>query len=470
LIGFTLTGDLFNQFVWLEILSFSAFALTAFHYQEKDALEGAFKYLLTNSVAALFIIVALALLYATTGALNLAEAAGEFGKNSGELIALGLLFAGYAIKTALVPWHFWLPDAYQAAPAPVTAIFSGALSKVGVYAIGRLLFTLTPGEFNFVIREIFLGISALTMFVGGFQMLRQESIKRILAYSSISQMGYILMGLAIGTPLAIAAASVHILNHALSKAALFFGAGSIELQSGVTGLSQGGGLKRKMPITLGLMGLAGLSLSGIPLTIGFISKTMLEESAVDGGHGWVAAIAVVSSVFTFAGIARLLWRVFFGEGHEAIKGVHRGAHLLSQFAMAVPVLLTLLIGVFPRLPLKWFAWSSATALLQPGHYVAHILTMERQPPGEAVLITPPPSLLHWSVWLIPTLIAITGLLLAYYSLPGNEQGLWEFPLMKGLYVLFRRWHSGLVLDYLLWSAFSTSVLLVLFVLIFSGVI
>ncbi len=172
--GFVLTGDLFNQFVWLEILSFSAFALTAFHYQQRSAVEGAFKYFVTNSLGALFILVALAVLYATTGALNLANAAGEFGKISGEMVALGLLFAGFAIKTAIVPWHFWLPDAYDAAPAPVAAVFSGALSKIGIYAIGRLLFTLTPSQFNFSVREIFLVISALTMVVGGFQMLRQE--------------------------------------------------------------------------------------------------------------------------------------------------------------------------------------------------------------------------------------------------------------------------------------------------------
>ena len=470
MIGFTLTGDLFNQFVWLEILSFSAFALTAFHYQDRIALEGAFKYLVTNSMGALFIIVALALLYATTGALNLADAAGEFGKTSGQLIALGLLFAGYAIKTALVPWHFWLPDAYQAAPAPVTAIFSGALSKVGIYAIGRLLFTLTPSEFNFVIEATFLVIATLTMFVGGFQMLRQESIKRILAYSSVSQMGYILMGLALGTPLGIAAASIHILTHALSKAALFFGSGVIKMRSGISGLSQGGRLIRKMPLTFGLMGLAGLSLSGIPLTIGFISKTMLEDAAVKDGQSWLTVIAVIASVFTFAGIARLLWRVFFEGDREAELTGEERTRPLTLFVMVVPVALSILIGILPRLPLGWFAWPSAAALLQPGHYVVNILAQEVQPPNVSVPVVPPPSLYNWSVWLIPLFVTGTGLLLAYFSMAGNEKKFWDFSPVNDLYLLFRRWHSGFLLDYLLWSAFSTGVLLLLFVLIFSGVI
>jgi multicomponent Na+:H+ antiporter subunit D len=470
LIGFALTGDLFNQFVWLEILSFSAFALTAFHYEERIAVEGAFKYLITNSVAALFILVALALLYATTGALNLADAAGEFGRTSGEFIALGLLFAGYATKTALVPWHFWLPDAYDAAPAPVTAVFSGALSKVGIYAIGRLLFTLTPLRFNFEVGEVFLVIAALTMFVGGFQMLRQDSIKRILAYSSVSQMGYILMGLALGTPLGIAAACVHILNHALTKAALFFGAGSLRLRAGVSNLSEGGGLIRRMPATFGLMALAGLSLSGIPLTIGFISKTMLEEAAVEDGVRWLVAIAVISSVFTFAGVGRLLWRVFFGDEMErSYDGAGEGRPL-ALLAMSIPVLLSILVGVFPRLPLRWFAWPSAAALLQPGRYVANILVLESRPPSLSVQVVPPPHLLEWTVWPVPILVAACGVLLAYYSLPENEKRFWELPLIKHSYRLFRRWHSGLVTDYLLWNAFSTSVLLVLFVVIYSEVI
>jgi NADH:ubiquinone oxidoreductase subunit 5 (subunit L)/multisubunit Na+/H+ antiporter MnhA subunit len=283
-------------------------------------------------------------------------------------------------------------------------------------------------------------------------------------------MGYILMGLALGTPLGIAAASIHILTHALSKAALFFGSGSIRIRSGISGLSQGGRLIRKMPLTFGLMGLAGLSLSGVPLTIGFISKTMLEDAAAKDGQGWLAAVAVIASVFTFAGLARMLWRVFFEGDREAEINGEGEARPLSLFAMGIPVLLSMFIGILPRLPLSWFAWPSAAALLQPGHYVVNILAQETQPPNVSAPITPPPSLLNWSVWLIPLFVIGAGLLLTYFSLAGNEQKFWNLPPMNGLYVLFRRWHSGYLLDYLLWSAFSTSVLLFLFVLIFSGVI
>lgn len=481
MLGFVLTGDLFNQFVWLEVLSFSAFALTAFHYRDRLAVEGAFKYLITNSVAAVFILVALAILYATTGALNLAAATGQFGRSAGQMIALGLLFAGYATKTALVPWHQWLPDAYQAAPVPVVAVFSGALSKVGIYAIGRLLFTITPQEFNATVGGILLALAALTMSVGGIQMLRQESIKRILAYSSVAQMGYILLGLAVGSPLGIAAAVLHVLSHALAETALFFGAGAIRLRAGVSDLSAGSGLLRQLPLTFGLMVVAGLSLSGVPLTIGFISKTMLEESAVEEGAVWIGVVAIVCSAFTFAGIGRMLWRIFLREGTVAGadgrtdvgEGKARGAgesHPLMLFALAIPVMLSVLLGVLPGPAIRWFGGPAAVGLLEPAAYVGSVLTPAGGTAATSAALTVDmhaPSLLNWASWLAPVFVVVAGTALAYFSLPENERRLWELPAMRGLSTMLSRWHSGLLSDYLLWSAFSTSVLLVLLVLLIS---
>ncbi len=477
LIGFCLTGDLFNQFVWLEILSFSAFALTAFHYQERIAVEGAFKYLITNSLASLFILTALALVYATTGALNLAAIAGEFGRSNGQIIALGLLFVGYATKTALVPWHFWLPDAHQVAPAPVSAVLSGALIKIGIYGIGRLLFTVTPVEFNQLVLNIFLAVAVLTMFVGGFQMLRQNSIKRILAYSSVSQMGYILLGLAIGTPMGIAAAALLVFMHAMAKSALFFGAGAIQHYGRASLLSEGGGLLRKMPATFGLMVAAGLSLSGFPLTIGFVSKALLEEAALEEGATWAALAAIFCGAFTFAGLARLLWVVFVrrpaGDGQparsRAVSVRIREAHPLMLLAMAVPVTLSVAAGLAPWLPVEWFGAPAMTALMRPAAYVEAVLGPNG---GLSALPALPaglhaPSLLDWALWPAVIFIVVAGSALAYVSLPGNERRFWGLPGVNGLYRLVRRWHSGLLPDYVLWNAFGTAVLLVLFVAVFA---
>jgi hypothetical protein len=139
------------------------------------------------------------------------------------------------------------------------------------------------------------------------------------------------------------------------------------------------------------------------------------------------------------------------------------------FTITIPVVLSLLIGIFPQLPLNWFAWPAATALLQPGRYVADILALESRPPNLVVHMVPPPHLSGWTVWIVPILIALGGVLLTYYCLPQNEKRFWDLPLIRHLYALIRRWHSGFVTDYLLWNAFSTGVLLVLFVLIYTGV-
>lgn len=468
MIGFVITGDLFNQFIWLEVLSIAAFALTAFYYEERPGAEAAFKYLITNSLAALFILVALALLYMQTGALNLAHIALEFEATTAGVVAVGLLIGGYATKAALVPWHFWLPDAYTVAPAPIGGLFSGALSKVGIYGIGRTLFTLAPiaaDDLDFI-QGLLFAIAAMTMLVGGVQMLTQQSIKRILAFSSVSQMGYIVMGLALATPLALAAAGVHVVHHALVKAALFFAAGTVEERSGVRTLAQGGGLARRMPITFVFMLLAALSLSGMPFFSGFISKTMLEEAATAGGAAWMAGVAIVSSALTFAGMARLLWVVFFGSPDAAASADLQVEPVppLALLAILLPVLLSLAIGLLPQWPVQQIAWPAAAALEQPQAYLDNVLKGQ----GDPVLpahVEPAPSPLALDHMLVPLVVAAAGSLLAYASMPVRER---RWRRVRPVFLIVRalkRWHSGLISDYALWNAFSTAVVLILFVLI-----
>jgi NADH:ubiquinone oxidoreductase subunit 5 (subunit L)/multisubunit Na+/H+ antiporter MnhA subunit len=228
------------------------------------------------------------------------------------------------------------------------------------------------------------------------------------------------------------------------------------------------------------MTVAGMSMSGIPFTIGFISKTMLEEAAVEGGATWMAILAVLCSAFTFAGIGLMLWRLFMRDATERTAeqefapatAAHRGAgeaHPLMLVAMAIPVLLSIAAGVLPWLPLRWFAEPVAAALLQPAAYARAVL----QPagvPAAAPLIIPElhaPSLLNWAVWPALIFIVTAGSALAYFSLPKNEQRFWAWPPIDTLYRLIRRWHSGSLSDYVLWNAFGTSILLVLFVLVFA---
>jgi multicomponent Na+:H+ antiporter subunit D len=491
LIGFVFSGDLFNQFVWLEVFSVAAFALTGFHFNDRTSVEAAFKYLITNSIAALFIAIALSLLYMQTGALNLAHISTAFQPTPAGIVALGLLIAGYGVKAALVPWHFWLPDAHTAAPGPVSAVFSGALIKVGIYAVARNLFMLAPENLFLAIRMPLLILGAAGILIGGIQMIQQDLIKRILAYSSVAQMGYILVGLAIGTPLALGAAAMHILHHALAKSALFMGAGVLTWRADVHRLRESPALARRMPVTFAVFALAGLSLSGMPLFSGFISKTMLEEAALEAHLGWVATTAILGSLLTFTGIARLLWSVFLSEmkqgapqpkeGALAKPAVKRAvarrriffpplpaeqvseAPLMALLPMAALVTGSLMVGLAPESISGRMVWSAAHALAEPEAYQAQALGLSTDDlpavPVEEEEHLPGPFDLR--AWLPPLLVASGGSLLAYWLVSGRSpvRGAWSAPL-RWLLAALRGWHSGVVSDYALWTAFGTALMLV----------
>lgn len=472
LIGFAFSGDLFNQFVWLEVFSVSAFALTGFNYEDRMAIEAAFKYLITNSIAALFIALALALLYMQTGALNIAHVARAFEATPAGLAALGLLVGGYATKAALVPWHFWLPDAHTVAPSPVSAMFSGALINIGIYAVGRSLFTLAPGLVGGPLQTLLLVVAALSMLVGSWQMLQQQSIKRILAFSSVSQMGYALLGLAIGTPLALAATAMHLLHHALVKTALFMGAGMVTWRAGLHHLPNGGRLARQMPFTLAVFCLAGLSLSGMPFLSGFVSKTMLEEAASEAHVGWVGGVAVAASALTLAGMVRLVWRVF-GPNTES---PHRTAPvearppsrpveeapLLALLPMGLLVAASLAIGLLPRWPAEHLAWPAARSLSAASVYIASVLdptALDTLTPP-AVHVEPAPHPTDWRHWPAPLVVIAGGGLLAVLLLrpPGKIVSALARPV-AALSSLLRRWHSGHVGDYALYTALGATLLM-----------
>lgn len=460
LIGFCLSGDLFNQFVWLEVFSVAGFALTGFHVDRPEAAEAAFKYLITNSVAALFISAALALLYMQTGALNLAQVAQAFRPTPAGLVAAGLLLGGYATKAAIVPWHFWLADAYGAAPAPFCALSSGAVIKVGMYAIARsalTLFALAPGS---GLQGALLAAAALTIATGTVQMVRQPSPLRILAFSSVAQMGYILLGLALATPAGLGAAALHALQHALVKGALFLGFGAVVWRTGRHRLDELGGLARRMPLTCALMVLAAAGLAGLPPGGGFVSKTLLEEAAWAAGYAPLAWLAVLGSVFTCAGLARLLWLSFApraGRTPHAYTRV-REAPVRMLVPMAALVGLSFAIGLYPRWPLEHLAGPAAAALGNRAHYIAAVLG----PAGITVNPLMPvtvdtPSLLTPALWLAPLIVAVGGGLLAYALLKpiSPRHLLARIARPAGRWV--SDWHSGIVTDYALWVALGTAI-------------
>lgn len=460
LIGFCLSGDLFNQFVWLEVFSVAGFALTGFHVDRPEAAEAAFKYLITNSVAALFISTALALLYMQTGALNLAQVAQAFRPTPAGLVAAGLLIGGYATKAAIVPWHFWLADAYGAAPAPFCALSSGAVIKVGMYAIARsalTLFALAPGS---GLQGALLAAAALSIAAGSVQMIRQQSPLRILAFSSVAQMGYILLGLALATPPGLAAALLHALQHALVKSALFLGAGAVVWRTGRHRLDELGGLARRMPVTCALMVLAAVGLAGLPPGSGFVSKALLEEAAGAAGYAPLGWLAVLGSIFTFAGLLRLLWLAFAPRPGRAPQDV-REAPVRMLLPMAALVGLSFAIGLYPQWPLEHLAGPAAAALGDRAHYITAVLA----PTGVAANPLPPvtiaaPDLLAPARWLVLLVVAIGGGLLAYALLKPISPRHLLARMVRPVGQWLGDWHSGVVSDYALWVALGTAIVTV----------
>jgi len=322
--GVVLTGDMFNLFVFLEIASVASYALVAFG-TGKHELEAAFKYGVMGTIASLFILMGIILLYARTSTLNMADMAGQLADGGGNVVPLvtGLFLAGFGLKAAVVPFHAWLPDAHPSAPAPISAMLSGVLIKsLGVYALVRILFNVLGVA---VVAEdgsgfaplIVLGI--LSMMVGVVLALGQWDMKRLLAYHSISQIGYVILAIGIGTPLAVMAGLFHLFNHSIFKSLLFLDSGALEHATGTRDLRRMGGVGRKLPVTSGSTLIASMSIAGIPPFNGFWSKLLIIVAAVHAGHSWSAFWAVLASILTLASFTKVLRYGFQGGAEDRLR-------------------------------------------------------------------------------------------------------------------------------------------------------
>lgn len=312
--GVIITGDIFNFFVFLEIASVASYALVAYG-TEAEELEASFKYLIMSSVGSLFVLLGIAFIYGYTSTLNMADISMTIlQKGPGKIILfVSVLFImGLGLKSALVPFHAWLPDAHPSAPAPISAMLSGVLIKaLGVYALIRIFYNvigLTP-----TILYLLMLMGTISMVVGVLLAIGQWDLKRLLAYHSISQIGYVMLGLGLGTPLGILGGLFHLFNHSVFKSLLFLNSGAIEYAIGTRNLKEMGGLREKMPVTADTSLIASMSIAGIPPFNGFWSKLIIIVAAIQANHIGYAAFAVLASILTLASFTKVQRYAFFGK-------------------------------------------------------------------------------------------------------------------------------------------------------------
>jgi multicomponent Na+:H+ antiporter subunit D len=317
LLGIAITGDAFNAFVFLEISSLSSYALIAFG-KDRRALLSAYQYLIMGTIGATFYVIGVGLLYTQTGTLNLgliAERIGDVESTRSVLAALAFIVVGISLKLALFPLHLWLPNAYAYAPSVATIFLAATATKVAVYLLIRYLYSVFGAGFVFFgdlpVTEILIALSLAAMFGASLVAVFQANVKRMLAYSSVGQIGYITLGIAFATQTGLTGGLVHALNHALIKGAAFAAIAAIVFRTGKVRLDDLAGIGRKMPLTMAAFVVAGFGLIGVPGTVGFVSKWYLVVAAVEEGWVWLAFLVVASSLIALLYVGRVVEVAFF---------------------------------------------------------------------------------------------------------------------------------------------------------------
>jgi multicomponent Na+:H+ antiporter subunit D len=373
LIAGTLTADLVNLFVWFEVAALASYPLTAFFLERPPALEAAFKVLALTTVAGFFIFLAVALLYTQTGAVNLGQLHVRLGMspNVAELIALGLLVAGLATKSGLVPFHGWLPDVHSAAPGPVSALFSGLMYNFGIALIGRVIFDVYPlGASS--ITTILMVVGLVSALGGALFALLQQELKRILAYDTISQMGVLAVGLATATATGLAGAAFHMLSHALFKTVLFLCAGAIVHATGATRLHEMAGMGRRMPWVVVAFVIGVAAIAGIPPLNGYVSLGLIHDAVLQRHDAAAYAVMIVAQTLTIAALGRCIAAMLRPRNGDEFE---RNEPLKPPMVLALTVLVAGCIasGVAATPLLKHVAAPAAAALLDTNGYAAAAL-------------------------------------------------------------------------------------------------
>lgn len=355
LLGMVLTGDAFNVFVFLEVSSISTYTLVAMGAaRDRRALSAAYNYLILGSIGATFFVIGIGFLYMETGTLNMADMARILADLDGgsrvSKVAFGFIVIGLGLKLAMFPLHTWLPGAYAYAPTPVTAFLASTATKAALYLLLRFTFFVFDPSFAYVadvLMIILVGLGVLGMLFASLMAIFQTDIRRMLAFSSVAQVGYMLLGIGIATTASVAAGYLHLLNHAIIKAGLFLALGAMWYRFGITRMEDFRGLGKTMPWTMGAFTISGLSLIGVPFTAGFVSKVNLASAAADTSWWWAVGVIMLTSILALIYIGRVLLLAYFQSPPEVGGSVvaRNEAPLAMLIPMWVLALASVVIGI-----------------------------------------------------------------------------------------------------------------------------
>lgn len=344
--GVVLTGDIFNLFVFFEILCISSYALVAY-LGNKEGIESSIKYLIQGSVGSSLLLLGIGLVYGQLGTLNMADIASQIHSSSSPalFVPMLLMITGLGVEAAIFPLNAWLPDAHSSAPSSISAILSGIAIEVGVYAVIRILLTVFNAA-NFMMFVLFLG--ALTLMIGEMSAFKQNNIKRMLAYSSIGQIGLIFFAVSLKTHLGISASFFQIVSHTLGKALLFLSAGYMIYKTGSMEISSLTGIGKKMPLTSLLFTIGALSIVGLPPFVGFASKFMVIRASLVTGEITITilvGVILLGTVIEGTYFFKVIQSMYFKENIEIDSKSE--APISTLIPMFIFALLIIFIGVYP---------------------------------------------------------------------------------------------------------------------------